>query len=64
MYLQHLTSDELVKARGAADRLLGLNARLDSVLLVKLDTLRADLLAAIEDSESAQRTGQARPQQP
>jgi hypothetical protein len=53
VYLRNLTTDQLTKARDAADCLLTLNARLDSVLLVKLDTLRADLLAAIEDSEPA-----------
>jgi hypothetical protein len=64
MYVTHLSTAELVKARDAADYLLGINARLDSVLLVKLDTLRADLGAAIEDREPAQLAGQARPPQP
>jgi hypothetical protein len=57
MYFQHLTAAELSKARDAADYLLGVNARLDSVLLIKLDTLRADLLAAIEDREPSGRAG-------
>lgn len=64
MYLSHLSTAELVEARDAADYLLGVNARLDSVLLIKLDTLQADLLAAIEDREPARLAGQARPQQP
>lgn len=63
MYVTHLSTAELVKARDAADYLLGVNARLDPVLLVKLDTLRADLGAAIEDRGPAQLAGQARPQQ-
>ncbi|MGH3158803.1 MAG: hypothetical protein ACRDNF_19825 [Streptosporangiaceae bacterium] len=60
MYVTHLSTAELIKARDAADHLLGVNARLDSVLLVKLDTLRADLGAAIEDRGPAQLVDQAR----
>ncbi len=55
VYLQHLTATELGKAHEAADYLLGLPARLDSELAIKLDTLRADLMAAIEDHEPASR---------
>jgi hypothetical protein len=53
MYLRNLNIDQLTKAHEAADYLLGLPARLDAELSVKLDTLRADLMAAIEDSEPA-----------
>lgn len=53
MHLHHLNAAELVKARDAADYLLGLGARLDSVLAIKLDTFRADVTAAIEDREPA-----------
>jgi hypothetical protein len=64
MHVTHLSTAELVKARDAADYLLGVNARLDSLLLVKLDTLRADLGAAIEDRGPAQLAGEAGSQQP
>jgi hypothetical protein len=57
VYLQHLTVAELGKAHAAADYLLGLPAHLDSQLAIKLDTLRADLTAAIEDHEPAGRGG-------
>lgn len=53
MYLRNLSIDQLTKAHEAADYLLGLPVRLDAVLAVKLDTLRADLTAAIEDCEPA-----------
>ena len=53
MYLRNLTADQLTKAHKAADYLLNLPARLDAELSIKLDTLRADLTAAIEDSEPA-----------
>jgi hypothetical protein len=53
MYLRNLTIDQLTKAHEAADYLLKLPARLDAELSVKLDTLRADLMAAIEDREPA-----------
>jgi hypothetical protein len=58
MHLQHLTNNDLAEARDAAEYLLGLGARLDPVLQVKLDTFRADVTAAIEDREPAT------PQQP
>lgn len=57
MYLHHLTAAELGKAHEAADYLLGLPVSLDSQLATKLDTLRADLMAAIEDHEPAGRGG-------
>jgi hypothetical protein len=53
MHLHSLSAAELTKARKAADYLLGLPVRLDAELAIKLDTLRADLTAAIEDSEPA-----------
>jgi hypothetical protein len=49
MYLQQLTPGDLSKAHEAADYLLRLPVRLDRDLAIKLDTLRADLTAAIED---------------
>jgi hypothetical protein len=49
MNLRQLTSAELAKARAAADYLCKLPVRLDAELAVKLDTLRADLTAEIED---------------
>jgi hypothetical protein len=51
MDLQHLTTPQLIEARDAADCLLKLDTRLDSVLRIKLDTFRADVTAAIEDRE-------------
>jgi hypothetical protein len=57
MYLKNLTAAQLTKAHQAADYLLALPARLDAELAIKLDTLRADLTAAIEDSTPAKRTG-------
>jgi hypothetical protein len=54
-YLRNLSIDQLDKAHEAADYLLKLPARLDAELAIKLDTLRADLTAAIEDCESARR---------
>lgn len=48
-YLHQLTTAELRKAHQAADYLCGLPARLDPGLAIKLDTLRADLTAEIED---------------
>jgi hypothetical protein len=57
MYLGDLTAGQLTKAHGAADYLLGLPVRLDAELRIKLDTLRADLMAGIEDCGSAGRTG-------
>jgi hypothetical protein len=53
MNLQPLTTPELIRARDAADYLLGLDTRLDPVLRIKLDTFRADVTAAIEDREPA-----------
>ena len=53
VYLRNLTIDQLTKAHEAADYLLNLPARLDAELSIKLDTLRCDLMAAIEDSEPA-----------
>jgi hypothetical protein len=52
-YLAPLTADQLIEAHKAADYLLKLPARLDVELAIKLDTLRADLTAAIEDHEPA-----------
>jgi hypothetical protein len=58
MNLTQLTTGELAKARAATDYLCGLPTNLDSTLAVKLDTLRADLTAEIEDrSSNAQDTG-------
>jgi hypothetical protein len=53
MHLQHLTDTDLARARDAAEYLLGLGARLDPMLQIKLDTFRADVTAAIEDREPA-----------
>jgi hypothetical protein len=50
-YLHSLSGGQLTRAHEAADYLLSLPTRLDAELRIKLDTLRADLLAAIEDSE-------------
>jgi hypothetical protein len=50
-YLRQLTTAELGKAHRAADYLCGLPARLDPELAIKIDTLRADLTAEIEDRE-------------
>jgi hypothetical protein len=54
-YLHPLSADQLADALEAVDHLLNLPARLDMELRIKLDTLRADLMAAIEDSEPAKR---------
>jgi hypothetical protein len=51
MYLSTLTPTQLTKAQEAVGCLLNLPARLDRELVIKLDTLRADLMAATEDSE-------------
>jgi hypothetical protein len=48
-YLSNLSLDELRSAHQAADHLCSLPARLDPELFIKLDTLRADLTAHIED---------------
>jgi hypothetical protein len=48
-YLRQLTTAELGQAHQAADYLCGLPAHLDPELAIKLDTLRADLTAEIED---------------
>jgi hypothetical protein len=48
-YLGNLTPAELGKAHQAADYLCKLPARLDPELAIKLDTLRADLTAELED---------------
>jgi hypothetical protein len=53
VYLRNLTIDQLTKAHEAADYLLSLPVRLDAELRIKLDTLRADLTAAIEDRQPA-----------
>jgi hypothetical protein len=53
MDLRHLTNTDLTRARDAAGYLLGLRARLDPVLQIKLDTFRADVTAAIEDRDPA-----------
>jgi hypothetical protein len=60
MYLHGLTADQLAQAHEAAGYLLGLPVRLDAELRIKLDTLRADLTAAIEDREPAGRIGRRR----
>jgi hypothetical protein len=52
-YLRPLTTAELSQAHQAADYLCRLPARLDPKLSIKLDTLRADLSAEIEDREQA-----------
>jgi hypothetical protein len=52
-HLGNLSIGQLGKAHEAADYLLKLPMRLDAELTVKLDTLRADLTAAIEDYEPA-----------
>lgn len=52
--LRHLTTAELGKAHQAADYLCGLPAWLDNELAIKLDTLRADLTAEIEDREQTE----------
>jgi hypothetical protein len=49
MYLSSLSADQLADALEAADCLLGLPVRLDIELSIKVGTLRADLIAAIED---------------
>jgi hypothetical protein len=54
-YLRQLTTAELSKAHQAADYLCGIPARLDRELAVKIDTLRADLTAEIEDRAQADR---------
>jgi hypothetical protein len=51
MYLSTLSAGQLTKAYEAADYLLRLPARLDPELAIKLDTLRADLTAELEDRE-------------
>jgi hypothetical protein len=48
VYLRNLTAAELGKAHEVADYLLGLPVSLDQELASKLDTLCADLTAAIE----------------
>lgn len=53
--LRHLTTAELGQAHQATDYLCGLPASLDRELAIKLDTLRADLTAEIEDREQAGR---------
>ena len=52
-YLHQLTTAELSKAHHAAGYLYGLPARLDPDLAIKLDTLRADLTAELEDRQQA-----------
>ena len=54
-YLRDLSADQRADALEAVDCLLNLPARLDMELKIKLDTLRADLMAAIEDCEPAKR---------
>jgi hypothetical protein len=56
MNLRNLSLGQLTKAHQAADYLLSLPDRLDTELAIKLDTLRADLTAEIEDR------GQTNPQ--
>jgi hypothetical protein len=51
--LRPLTPAELTQAYQAADYLLRLPARLDPELTIKLDTLRADLTAELEDRPPA-----------
>lgn len=54
--IRHLTRMQIATARAATDHLisLGAHARLDAELIIKLDTLRADLTAALEDHDHAQ----------
>jgi hypothetical protein len=52
-YLANLDADQLAEAHEAADYLLNLPVRLDAELAIKLDTLRADLTAALEDCKPA-----------
>lgn len=56
MYLSNLSADQLTKGHKAANYLLDLPVRLDPELAIKLDTLRADLMTAIEDCQPAERT--------
>jgi hypothetical protein len=63
MYLGNLTAGQLTGAKESVDCLLGLPVRLDAELAIKLDTLRADLTAALEDCKPAGRTDRARRQQ-
>ena len=48
-YLCQLTTAELSQAHQAADYLCKFPARLDPELAIKIDTLRADLTAELED---------------
>jgi hypothetical protein len=48
-YLRNLTPAELTKTYEAADHLCQIPAYLDPELAIKLDTLRADLTAEMED---------------
>jgi hypothetical protein len=57
MYLSNLTADQLTRAHEAVHFLLSLPVGLDTGLVIKLDTLHADLTAAIEDIEPAGHTG-------
>jgi hypothetical protein len=59
-YLGNLSADQLTRAYEAADLLLTLPVSLDPELAIKLDTLRADLTAAIEDRHPAARTDRSR----
>lgn len=61
MNVTHLTDHEITAAHAAAGHLLSLDARLDPVLLVKLDTLRADLTMVLEDRGTARRRAAAHP---
>jgi hypothetical protein len=51
--LSRLSAVQLGKAYEAADCLCGVKDALDAGLAIKLDTLRADLAAAIEDHDPA-----------
>jgi hypothetical protein len=56
MYLSPMTPAQLDQAREAVNFLLGLPVRLDPDLVIKLDTFRADVGAAIEDHEQDELT--------
>lgn len=64
VYLADLSGGQLAKAYEAADYLLGLPVRLDVELKIKLDTLRADLTAALEDCASVEPIDRSRQQRP
>jgi hypothetical protein len=60
--LSRLSAVQLAKAYEAADYLCGVRDALDAGLAIKLDTLRADLAAAIEDHAPADHASAAPPE--